>query len=126
MNIAARALLALTAALTLAPLTACEPRTVEECASDLDSMREVVEDVVEDAAYCETDADCAIFDPSNACEDRCPVAINTAEFDHAQQRLTDGELSYCVGYGESCGYISVTCEARLPTCSAGRCEMVAQ
>lgn len=118
-----RWLLALTALTTSA---ACGPRTAEQCVSDVEGMREVLEGAVEEAAYCEVDADCAMMDPSNLCEDRCPVAVNVAEVEAVSQKLWDGELSFCVAYGEDCGFTSVTCEARFPVCNLGRCEMVAE
>ena len=104
----------------------CEPRTVEDCASDVEAMREVVLDAVDTAASCSSDMDCAIMDVSNACEARCPVAVNFEAIDHVAGRVFDAELSYCVGYGEDCGFTSVTCEERVPACVANRCEMVAR
>ena len=121
-----RPLIFATAASVLLSLMACEPRTAEDCASDVDAMRDVIVEAVDAAGYCEEDADCAMFDPSNACEDRCAVAVNVYEVDFMSQRILDGELNHCVAYGDDCGFTSVTCEARVPQCNSNRCEMVAE
>lgn len=107
-------------------LSACAPRTAEECEGDLDAMREVVEGAIEDASACERDADCAVIDPSNACEARCAEAVNASEVEAVRQQIVDGALTYCTGFGTDCGFIAVSCEARVPACEAGRCVMVTE
>ena len=110
--------------LSLVMAMGCEPRTAEDCDTDLSEMREVIADAVEEGSWCDTDSDCAIIDPSTACEARCPTAVNVEAVDQTLSAINDAELSFCMGYGEDCGYIAVSCEARYPVCNAGRCEMV--
>ena len=105
-------------------IIACAPRSPEVCDSDLADMRAVINDAVDAAAYCTEDRDCAIVDVSNACESRCPTTVNVDEALTLLSKVHDAELSYCLNYGQDCGFISVSCMEAIPSCVSNRCEMV--